>query len=95
MHLFAEYGLVVLIPDNAELKKQVVSIFEDDLLHQQPSELVGKTIEKIQAAGYKVQANPREINLFYLSDGIRERIVRKGTRYKVQGTSEQSFQRMN
>jgi bacillithiol synthase len=34
-----------------------------------------------------VQANPREINLFYLSEGIRERIVRKGTSYKVQGTS--------
>jgi bacillithiol biosynthesis cysteine-adding enzyme BshC len=92
--LFAEYGLIVLIPDNAALKNQAASIFEDDLVHQLPSELVGKTIEKIQAAGYKVQANPREINLFYLNDGIRERIVKQDTSlpaeqagYKVQGAS--------
>jgi bacillithiol biosynthesis cysteine-adding enzyme BshC len=72
--LFNEYGLVVLIPDNAELKRQAIPLFEDDLLHQRPSELIGKTIEKIQAADYKVQANPREINLFYLDKGVRERI---------------------
>jgi len=89
--LFADFGLVVLIPDNAELKKQAFSIFEDDLLHQRPSELVCKAIEKIQAAGYKVQANPREINLFYLSDGIRERIIKHDTRYRVQGTSGLQF----
>jgi bacillithiol biosynthesis cysteine-adding enzyme BshC len=85
--LFAEYGLVVLIPDNAVFKKQLINVFEDDLLHQTPSELAEKTIEKIQAANYKVQANPREINLFYLADGVRARIIRKGTRYKVHGTS--------
>src|ERR1700741_276493 len=59
--LFAGHGLVILIPDNAELKKQATAIFKDDLLHQRPSDLVGKTIEKIDKAGYKVQANPREI----------------------------------
>jgi bacillithiol biosynthesis cysteine-adding enzyme BshC len=72
--LFAEYGLVVLIPDNAALKKQMIAVFEDDLLHQTPSAVVEKTIEKLHEAGYKVQANPREINLFYLKDGMRERI---------------------
>jgi bacillithiol synthase len=81
--LFAEYGLIVLIPDNASLKKQAISIFEDDLLHQRPSELVGKTIEKIDEAGYKVQANPREINLFYLNDGVRERIEKVSGEWKV------------
>ncbi|HEY6504208.1 MAG TPA: bacillithiol biosynthesis cysteine-adding enzyme BshC [Chitinophagaceae bacterium] len=81
--LFAEYGLVVLIPDNAELKKQAIRIFEDDLLNQTPSELVGKTIERIDAAGYKVQANPREINLFYLKDGVRERIEKVNGEWKV------------
>ena len=86
-NLFAEYGLVVLLPDNAVLKKQMISVFEDDLLHQTASGIVEKTAEKLQAAGYKVQANPREINLFYLLDDKRERIVKEGTRYKAQGTS--------
>jgi bacillithiol biosynthesis cysteine-adding enzyme BshC len=84
--LFAEYGLIVLIPDNAELKKQSLKVFEDDLLHQQPSELVGKTIDKIHAAGYKVQANPREINLFYLVDGVRERIIKKDAEFSVRNS---------
>lgn len=84
--LFAEYGLIILIPDNAELKKLATHIFEDDLLHQTASDIVGKTIEKIQDAGYKVQANPREINLFYLDEGKRERIIKKDTSYKVKGT---------
>jgi len=85
--LFANYGLVILIPDNAELKRQAISLFEDDILHQRPSEITGKTMEKLDAAGYKIQAHPREINLFYLEKGIRERVLKEGTRYKVQGTS--------
>ena len=88
--LFAEYGLVILIPDNAALKKQMVTVFEDDLLHQAPSAVVEKTIEKLHAAGYKVQANPREINLFYLKDGVRERIVKKSSEFRVQ-SSELKF----
>ncbi|TMI96526.1 MAG: bacillithiol biosynthesis cysteine-adding enzyme BshC [Bacteroidetes bacterium] len=72
--LFGEYGLVVLLPDNAELKKQMIPIFKDDLLNQTASGIVEKTAEKLSNAGYKVQANPREINLFYLKDDSRERI---------------------
>ena len=86
-NLFAEYGLIVLLPDNANLKKQMTAVFEDDLLHQTASGIVEKTAEKLNATGYKVQANPREVNLFYLLDDKRERIIKEGTRYKAQGTS--------
>lgn len=86
-NLFAEYGLIVLLPDNKALKKQMIKVFEDDLLNQTASGIVEKTAEKLEAAGYKVQANPREINLFYLVDDKRERIIKQGTRYKAQGTS--------
>ncbi len=72
--LFADYGLVILLPDNAALKKQMVKLFEDDLLNQTASAIVEKTAERLDRTGYKVQANPREINLFYLKDGVRERI---------------------
>jgi len=73
--LFAEYGLLVLLPDNTALKKQMISLFEDDLLNQTASGIVEKTTEGLQSAGYKTQANPREINLFYLKDDIRDRFV--------------------
>ena len=85
-HLFAEYGLVVLIPDAAELKKQMLPVFDDDLFLQTPSELVEKSNAAL-SDHYKVQANPRAINLFYLVEGVRERIVASGADFVVPGTS--------
>jgi len=81
--LFGEYGLVVLLPDNTELKKQMIPIFKDDLLNQTASGIVEKTAERLTNAGYKVQANPREINLFYLKDNIRERIEMVNGEWRV------------
>lgn len=84
--LFADYGLVVLLPDNAALKATMHSIFTDDLLHQTASGIVEQTAGRLDEAGYKVQANPREINLFYLDKNIRERIEKKNDSYSVINT---------
>jgi bacillithiol biosynthesis cysteine-adding enzyme BshC len=88
-NLFAEYGLVVLLPDNAAMKKQMIAVFEDNLLHQTASGIVEKTTERLEVAGYKVQANPREINLFYLKDDRRDRIASLGTKYSVLSTKNE------
>jgi len=84
--LFAEYGLVVLMPDNAQLKKVMLPVFEEDLFLQKSSSIVEQSIEAISKE-YKVQANPREINLFYLKDDIRERFERQGDQWKVVNTT--------
>jgi bacillithiol biosynthesis cysteine-adding enzyme BshC len=84
--LFGEYGLIVLIPDNVALKKQAEEIFQNDLLNETPAVIVEQTANRLLAADYKIQANPREINLFYLKDGTRERIVKKNTEYRIQNT---------
>lgn len=81
--LFADLGLVVLLPDNAALKKQMLDVFQDDLLNQTASGIVEKSAVSLSNAGYKVQANPREINLFYLKDDLRERIEVRSTKYEV------------
>ncbi|MGB8190509.1 MAG: bacillithiol biosynthesis cysteine-adding enzyme BshC, partial [Chitinophagaceae bacterium] len=81
--LFADYGLIVLIPDNANLKRVMQPVFEQDLMEQVPSELVGESVSALDKAGFKVQAHPRDINLFYLQDSLRERIVKNGSGYKV------------
>jgi bacillithiol biosynthesis cysteine-adding enzyme BshC len=73
-HLFKQYGLLILLPDSAVLKREMLSIFEDDIFNHTSSEIVTKTSEKL-AEKYKVQAYPREINLFYLKDNLRSRIV--------------------
>lgn len=80
--LFREYGLIVLIPDTAILKKQMQSVFEEDLFHHTPAKIVSETIDKFPSH-YKIQANPREVNLFYLKDDLRGRIEKTGDRFIV------------
>jgi bacillithiol biosynthesis cysteine-adding enzyme BshC len=84
-HLFAEYGLIVIIPDTANLKRIMQPVFEEDLFQQKPSAIVEKTIKRL-AENYKVQANPRAINLFYLKDGIRNLVELKDGVYEVRDT---------
>ncbi|NII29122.1 bacillithiol biosynthesis cysteine-adding enzyme BshC [Pseudoflavitalea sp. X16] len=83
--LFADYGLIVILPDNAELKRIMQPVFEDDLFNQTASGIVEKTIGRL-GEQYKVQANPRAINLFYLEGNIRERIEKQGNEWTVVGT---------
>jgi bacillithiol biosynthesis cysteine-adding enzyme BshC len=83
--LFAEYGLIVILPDNANLKKVMEPVFREDLLQQTPAGVVVKTIEQLSQQ-YKAQAHPRDINLFYLKDNIRELIELKGEKYEVRNT---------
>ncbi|NLR58956.1 bacillithiol biosynthesis cysteine-adding enzyme BshC [Chitinophaga polysaccharea] len=84
--LFGRFGLVVLVPDNAALKRLYIPVMKDELFHQASHAIVNETMEKL-STHYKVQANPREINLFYLQDGSRERIVQEGEEWKVLHTS--------
>ena len=86
--LFGGQGLIVLLPDNAALKKLMLPVFEDDLFSSTPSEVVNKTSEQLGKL-YKVQAHPREINLFYLHDSIRNRIIAYKDIYKVHDTAVQ------
>jgi bacillithiol biosynthesis cysteine-adding enzyme BshC len=84
-NLFQDYGLIVLLPDNADFKRSILSIFEDDIFNNTPSEIVSKTSEEL-GKYYKVQAHPREINLFYLKDGLRNRLIKKNDLYYVADT---------
>ncbi|MET0635119.1 MAG: bacillithiol biosynthesis cysteine-adding enzyme BshC [Chitinophagaceae bacterium] len=81
-HLLGEFGVVVLIPDHARLKKLMLPVFEDDLLHQNASSTVSKSATAL-GAHYKVQAHPREINLFYLEEQVRERIEKTAGGWEV------------
>lgn len=86
--LFARYGLVVLLPDNAVLKRQMHSFFDEDLFHQTSSSIVAEQSAALEEH-YKVQANPRHINLFYLKDNIRERIVKTDNGFHIHNTNIQ------
>lgn len=84
-HLFGEYGLVVVIPDSAAFKRALIPVFEDELFNQRSVALVEETNTALQAQ-FKVQAHPRDINLFYLQGDIRARITREGQQWQVVDT---------
>ncbi len=80
--LFGEYGLIVLVPDNAKLKTVFQSVVAKELTEGFSHTIVADTIVALEK-NYKVQAGGREINLFYLIDDKRERIEVQGTMYEV------------
>ena len=84
--LFGSYGLVVLIPDSHLLKSAMRGVFRDDLTSHIPFRITDPHIQQLTKQ-YHLQANPREINLFYLKEDIRERLELKDGRFKVNNTN--------
>jgi bacillithiol biosynthesis cysteine-adding enzyme BshC len=81
--LFKAYGLLVLIPDTANLKRPFNEIVKKELTEQFSHKLVAQTISRL-GEHYKVQTEGRNINLFYLNDeGKRERIELINYIYKI------------
>jgi len=85
--LFKQYGLVVFITSSREAKQLFVDFILKEIIEQPSYEIVNQTISELEKAGFKGQATPREINFFYMREGIRERIVREGEAYKVLNTN--------
>jgi bacillithiol synthase len=86
-HLFGEYGLVVLDMNHPALKRLFIPILRAELLEQPSFRCVQADAEALAQLGFKPQATPREINLFYLRPGMRERIVLENDVYKVLNTN--------
>lgn len=84
--LFGEFGLLVLVPDNAAVKKVMIPVFEDELMNHRSTSIVSRTIEEL-SAHFKVQAQPREINLFYLHENTRARIEQSGGKWNIVDTT--------
>jgi bacillithiol synthase len=85
--LFGQYGLVILDADNSDLKRTFIPYIKEELVKQTSYKKVIETTEKLK--NYTIQVNPREINLFYLEDHLRERIVFENEKYKVNNTQIQ------
>ncbi len=83
--LFADYGVVILLPDNADLKKSFIPVIENELINNFSSSIVEETAKNL-SENYKVQATGRALNMFYLLDGQRERIEREGEIWTVLNT---------
>jgi len=82
--LFGTTGLVILDADDQDLKRNFIPYIKEELLQQTSFKEVTKTIETLK--DYTIQVNPREINLFYIENDLRERIILENGIYKVNHT---------
>ncbi|MGB1031865.1 MAG: bacillithiol biosynthesis cysteine-adding enzyme BshC, partial [Flavobacteriales bacterium] len=73
--IFAQHELLILDADSADLKRQFIPVMEDELLNNPSLGQVQKHSKILETLGHKAQVTAREINLFYIEDDLRERIV--------------------
>lgn len=74
--LFAEEGLLIVDGNDASLKKSFSEVILQDLFAHTPFQKATHASDQLSKLGYKSQIFPREINFFYLREGVRERIER-------------------
>jgi bacillithiol biosynthesis cysteine-adding enzyme BshC len=85
--LFGEQGLVCVDGDNASLKACFKKVHDKELFEQESSQALEQSSNIIQDLGFSPLVSGREINLFYLKDAIRERIIRNAEVFEVLNTS--------
>lgn len=84
--LFKNYGLVIIDANSKSLKDSFQSVMMDEIKQMDSSKLIHSTIVEFEKKDYKVQVNPREINLFYIHSNGRDRVVFESGEYKVLNT---------
>lgn len=85
--LFNEYGLVIVDGNDAVLKKAFIPFAEKEIADNSSFKQITKTTKTLTQSGYGEQVHPREINLFYLTKGARERIIEKEGRFYINETA--------
>ncbi len=84
--MFGVQGLICLDADDTRFKKEFLPVIKEELFKEISHSLVDEQSKKLDNAGYKQQLQPREINLFYMVEGVRARIVKKDDLYTVVDT---------
>lgn len=87
--LFGHEGLVVVDGDDREMKRMFTSVISDDLFLHSSKKEVDEATQQLQTLGYHTQVNAREINFFYLTDGLRNRLEKVGDHFQVVDTNIQ------
>jgi bacillithiol biosynthesis cysteine-adding enzyme BshC len=98
--IFKEFGLIIIDANNSKLK----GLFKQSIINELTEGLVKncseKSIKKLKTLNYKIQAPPRDINLFYVQKNKRERLIKTGDSYTTENrlkswTSEQIIKEIN
>jgi len=89
--LFGSDGLLIIDGNDATLKQLFIPQIKSELINKNAYKTVAETNQLLVGidSAYKIQVTPRELNLFYLKDNLRERIVQKESLYTVLNTDIQ------
>ncbi len=86
--LFDHLGLLIVIMDNAKLKKAFTPIIKEEILEGPSQKLVHQTqIEINKHLNFQPQAHARPINFFYTGNGERNRVILENGTYHIDNTS--------
>ena len=83
--LFGDKGLVILDGDDKSLKQLFLPFVKNELTNRMSFQNVTESNSLLQDS-YDIPVNPREINLFYIEDNLRERIIFEDNLFKVNTT---------
>lgn len=86
--LFGSYGLVVVDGDDVELKRRFSAIMTKELSEEFSFAAVSLTNHELKKEGLIEQIHAREINLFYIENGLRSRIIKDNQNYSIPGKGE-------
>lgn len=86
---FGEKGLVVIDPDDVELKKLCIPLFKEDITTKNSEDGIAKASLKLKELGLNTAIPARSPNLFVLEDGARRRLDFNGIQYELKGSEAQ------
>ena len=83
--LLGYLGIVVLIPDNAKLKRLFLPLIRAELEHLDSHRIVQETMTEFK---YPIPTTGNDVNLFYLKEDQRLKINRIGAQFKIKNHPE-------
>ena len=83
--IFKDFGILIVNGDCSILKSNFKEQVKDELFNEVLYNNVNESSSLLK--NYHIQVNPREINLFYIENGIRERILQENDFYKINNTN--------
>lgn len=79
-------SILILDANDSRLKKIFAPTMKREVEKKEAESLVNISIKDLEKIGYSAQVNPRNINLFYMKENLRERIEEVDGKYKVLNT---------
>lgn len=87
--LFAEFGLLILQPDNKLYKETLTEILLREVEFKFSNNIIQFTVNELNSFNYKVQTVGREVNLFYLCENKREKIEFYNNKFYIKKLGKQ------